>query len=266
VLISTALLNGSISENDAEIDSSYDNDNEEGFLDGQNEMIKDVKTETPNEIKSVIQKDFTRNEIDIASSLLKLDTPTKPNIPNRTDVSSSRNKSTADSMSAIFTHEAIENEVVIETSAVENVIVKEDNREKSSPVMESIGTQFPNKENNINKSGIDSDSSVVRDNNESRSKTKNSQDDSAVISNTDKNAAIKIRPGSGKFDSNDKIHEVINVPRRLNKPFQTMINLPDNEDETQNTVVNLPDNVKSVDLTVANMDSDDGDVYLLFFV
>jgi hypothetical protein len=45
-----------------------------------------------------------------------------------------------------------------------------------------------------------------------------------------------------------------------------MINLPDNEDETQNTVVNLPDNVKSVDLTVANMDSDDGDVYLLFFV
>ena len=266
VLISTALLNGSISENDAEIDSSYDNDNEEGFLDGQNEMIKDVKTETPNEIKSVIQKDFTRNEIDIASSLLKLDTPTKPNIPNRTDMSSSRNKSTADSMPAIFTHEAIENEVVIETSAVENVIVKEDNREKSSPVMESIGTQFPNKENNINKSGIDSDSSVVRDNNESRSKTKNSQDDSAVISNTDKNAAIKIRPGSGKFDSNDKIHEVINVPRRLNKPFQTMINLPDNEDETQNTVVNLPDNVKSVDLTVANMDSDDGDVYLLFFV
>jgi hypothetical protein len=65
-------------------------------------------------------------------------------------------------------HDAIENEVVIENSAVENVIVKKDNREKSSPVMESIGTQFPNKENNINKSGIDSDSSVVRDNNESR--------------------------------------------------------------------------------------------------
>jgi hypothetical protein len=37
-------------------------------------------------------------------------------------------------MPAIFTHEAIENEVVIENSAVENVIVKKDNREKSSPV------------------------------------------------------------------------------------------------------------------------------------
>lgn len=265
VLISTTLLNRSISENDAEIDSSYDNDNEEGFLDGQNEITKDVETETPNEIKNVIQKDFTRNEIDIASSLLKLDTPTKPNFPNRTDMSSSLNKSTADSMPAIFTHEAIENEVVIETSAVENVIVEKGNREKIFPVVESIGTQFSNNENNT-KYGIGSDNSSAVLDNEPGSKTNNPQDESDVTSKTDKNAAIKIRPGSGKFDSNDKIHEVINVPRRLNKPFQTMINLPDNEDETQNTVVNLPDNVKSVDLTVANMDSDDGDVYLLFFV
>lgn len=265
MLLSTALLNRSISENDTEIESSYDNDNEEGFLDGQNEMTK-VETETPNEIKSMIQKDFTRNEIDIASSLLKLDTPTKPNLPNRTDMSSSLNKSTADSMPAVFTQETIENEVVIETSAVENVIIEKDNREKSFPVTESIGTQFPNNENNT-QSGIGSDnSSAVLDNNELGSKTNNPQDESDVTSKTDKNDAIKIRPGSGKFDSNDKIHEVINVPRRLTKPFQTMINLPDNEDETQNTVVNLPDNVKSVDLTVANMDSDDGDVYLLFFV
>jgi hypothetical protein len=70
----------------------------------------------------------------------------------------------------------------------------------------------------------------------------------------------------GKFGSKDKIDEVINVPNKLLTPYQTMITPPDNDEETKNTVINLPDHVKYVDLTVANMDSDDGDVYLLFFI
>ncbi|CAC5408474.1 KRAB [Mytilus coruscus] len=61
-----------------------------------------------------------------------------------------------------------------------------------------------------------------------------------------------------------KIHQIINVPKKLVPPFQAKINLPKPDQDVHNTVVYLPKNIKSVDMTVANMDNDDEDVYILF--
>ncbi|CAG2207814.1 unnamed protein product [Mytilus edulis] len=61
-----------------------------------------------------------------------------------------------------------------------------------------------------------------------------------------------------------KVHQIINVPKKLVPPYQAKINLPKPDEEVHNTVVYLPKNIKSVDMTVANMDNDDEDVYILF--